>query len=143
MEKTSVDALLRQAESLTPVAVHLRDKMRWNVRGGLDEIPPDMVKRAPILFFSALAFIAVVGSHARKHPLWLALALAKWVPKAVAKWRGIRLGSLLAKPLEQLVTHPVFPVVGASSELIGAEHIYGRKARLIGGRCSHNTRLRS
>ncbi len=69
MEKTSVEALLRPAESLTPAAVHLRDKMRWNIRGGLDEIPPDMVKRAPILFFTALAFIAIVGSHARKQVL--------------------------------------------------------------------------
>jgi len=127
VEETTVEALLQEAEGLIPVAVHLREKTRWNVRGGLDDIPPDMVKRAPNLFFFALAFVACVGRHARKHPLWLVLALAKWVPKAAAKWRGIRMGSLIAKPLEQLVTNPIFPVMGESSKLIGVEHMAGKR----------------
>jgi len=127
IKESSFDTLMEEATELAPIAVHLRDKTRWNVGGGMDEIPADMVKRAPKVFFLALALVVVIGKHAGKFPLRLVLALAKWVPKALNKWRGIRMGSLVAKPFEQLVTHPIFPVVGDSSKLIGSEHMAGKR----------------
>ena len=60
-------------------------------------------------------------------PKLLRLGLVKYIPKNANKWRGIRLESLIAKIIEQLVANPFFPVIGPPTSIIAPEHIAGKK----------------
>ena len=116
-----------------PILVKLIQKLRRNVSGGLDGITADQLKEAPLEFLHALAYFTAWAIEACVFPLGMSLSRAKFVPKGgeSGAFRGIRLQSLVAKLIEQLVLHPIFPAVGPNAELIAKEHL-GNKRGMSG-----------
>ena len=110
-----------------PLLVTLVKKLKSDVAAGPDGITADQIKAAPGEFLLALAFFTAWAAEACVFPPGFKLMMAKFVPKEGGKVRGIRLESLLAKLVEQLVVDPIFPAVGPNSPLIASEHIANKR----------------
>ena len=119
-------ALLLMINTFLPLIIVLVGKLHRNVRGGDDQITADQLKHAPHEFFFALALFTAWCCEACLFPRLLRLGIALFIPKKLG-WRGLRLESLIAKVMEQLVLHPIFPALGTSSALICPEHLAGRR----------------
>ena len=129
----SQDGLRARSAGLLQIVIKLVQKLKRNVSEGLDGITADHLKEAPVELLEALVFFTAWASEACEFPQGLSMSRAKFVPKPGESgvFRGIRLQSLLAKIIEQLVLHPIFPAVGPSSSLIPKEHM-GNKRGISG-----------
>ena len=120
------NSLLLMINTFLPLIMVLIQKLHRDVRGGPDQVTADQLKCAPPEFFFALALFTAWCCEACIFPYLLRLGFAHFISKK-SGWRGLRLESLIAKVIEQLVLHPIFPSVGPSSPLICPEHLAGRR----------------
>ena len=124
----STEAFNHTVEALLPVAKSKAVNQRSNISPGLDMIVADMIKHAPPSFIKGVCIFVAVMKFFGGSPRELLLGIFSFIPKSEDRWRGIRRASILAKLIETLVTHPLFPAIGPSGSLTCKEQFAGRRA---------------
>ena len=85
----------------------------------------EQVKSAPKDFFVALAVLIADMKLTAAIPLKMLLGILSFIPKSGKRWRGIRRGSILAKIVERVMAHPLFPCFGPPGKLVCNEQFAG------------------